>query len=75
MSNRKRLKRPVPAEVAALAAAYRCGHCAADVRPARRSGVWHLDVLHDGTCPVLGGVVDRAPQLAEAIGAAFGRNR
>lgn len=72
MSNRKRLKQPPPPEVAALARTYQCGHCTADIRPKLRGGLWHIDVLHDGTCPVLRGAVDRAPQLAEAMTTAFG---
>ena len=57
---------------AAAAAAYSCGHCAAFTRIAvARPGVALADVFHDPGCPVLRGVVDRAPAARRAVIAAL----
>ena len=61
---------------AAAAAAYSCGHCAAFTRIAvARPGVALADVFHDPGCPVLRGVVDRAPAARRAIMAALAGQR
>lgn len=60
MSNRRRSSRKPPAEATAYAAAYKCGHCTGLARVRRKPdqyGVWHVDVHHDNSCPVLDGTV------------------
>lgn len=70
MSNTKRAKAPKlrpPEDIRALADAYECGHCIAG-KELRHDGLaWRLSVAHDPTCPVYLGLVDRAPQLADAM--------
>lgn len=69
MSNRRKPK--PPAAVNAAARAYRCGHCrSTTAKPRRRGGVWHLDVRHDETCPVINGTVSHAPAGLRAVKAA-----
>ena len=70
MSNRRRL-RP-PATITAAARAYQCGHCQSLTGKPRQDpdGVWHLDVRHDNTCPVINGTVSHAPAGRRALAAA-----
>jgi hypothetical protein len=69
MSNRRRL-RP-PDSVTRYAKAYRCADCTSDVgRVGRDSlGIWHVEIKHDDSCPVLTGVTD---SFADAVAAARG---
>ncbi|GAA1925513.1 hypothetical protein GCM10009837_58580 [Streptomyces durmitorensis] len=55
---RNRRQKPVTA-AQKLAKVYRCGHCRSEVRGIHRDadGIEHLDVRHDGGCPVLSGAV------------------
>lgn len=75
MSNRRR-PRP-PASIAATAKHYRCGHCQSVTGRPRQdaAGIWHLDVKHDPTCPVLGGTLPTAPAGLRAVTAAAERTR
>lgn len=61
MSNRRKAKPTPPAAIAAYAAAYACGHCDSDTAPPRldEHGMWHVDIAHDPTCPVLAGAVPK----------------
>jgi hypothetical protein len=61
VSNHPKL-RP-PAAVLAAARAYRCGHCRSRTGNPKRdhSGIWHIGIHHDQTCPVLAGTISRAP--------------
>ena len=56
---------------ASTAAAYSCGHCAFTHIVVARPGVALADVFHDPGCPVLRGVVDRAPAARRAVIAAL----
>jgi hypothetical protein len=51
-----------PAAVAAMAATYTCGSCDAEIgRPhLDHDGIWHMQVHHDESCPVLTGAVSPA---------------
>ena len=72
MSNRRRLK--PPASVAATGAAYRCSDCPSETgRPYRdRDGIWHVRILHEPGCPVLGGVTSPLADSLRAAAAAGG---
>lgn len=58
-----------PSNVAALAAAYTCGHC--NSNPAELAqdqyGLWHLTIAHDEGCPVITGAVSNIPDTFRAI--------
>jgi hypothetical protein len=53
VSNRRRLTRPVPPPaVAALAAAYECGHCDADIGRPYRAAARVRKARRNGSCPI-----------------------
>ncbi len=62
---------PIPPVVAALADAYKCGHCDSD--PAipwlDELGCWHLSIPHDNGCPVRRGIISDLPDVMRAAGA------
>lgn len=71
MSNRRRLT--PPASVSRYAAAYRCSDCSSVIGQTYLDavGVWHVQIKHDETCPVLTGTTDPfRDALAAAVGLA-----
>jgi hypothetical protein len=73
VSNRRHASPKPPAEAEAYADAYQCGHCTghgALRRKADRYGVWHINVFHDPTCPVLTGAAERTASGLRAMAAA-----
>lgn len=72
MSNSRRVTPKPPREAAVYARAYRCGHCTGKGRLRRkpdRYGIWHIEVAHDGSCPILTGTVSVAGAGRRAMAA------
>ena len=67
MSNRRRLA--PPDSVVRYARAYRCADCTSDVGRVSRDplGIWHVEVKHDVTCPVLTGTVNPFGDVLAAV--------
>lgn len=71
--NKTRRPRPDRSALAALADAYRCGHCHSAVGWTQDDfGIGHINIAHDTSCPVLIGSVSPAPDMIRAAASIAG---
>jgi len=83
VSNKRRLRRQVPAEVAALARSARCSDCPARGQARWRDGEWNVVVHHAPACPALHGLTPglhgdaerTVAQVAAQLGRVLGYER
>jgi hypothetical protein len=62
VSNRRKIRPTPPPGIRAYQRVYRCTDCPgrADRLRRDRHGIWHVDIVHEPSCPVLTGRVSRA---------------
>lgn len=69
-ADRRRAQREgVPTRVVQFAETYRCGHCESVTAWPWRDpfGFWHVDALHDDSCPAARGRISHQPDVARAV--------